>query len=155
MIISRSIFFLIIIWSFYLIISFYDFNFIFDQNIVLLYPSTNTIILIICFILSLLIGSVIFNLNNYSFKYKSYTTYYKLSSFLEKKIFYFCIISYFFVLLIIYLRFFVYLNFFDVTLTRPQIYSFINDDIYPVKIIYTFLIFSESALQSFLYFFFC
>lgn len=151
MIVSRSIFFLIIIWSFYVIISFYDFNF--DQNILLIYPSTNTIILIICFILSLLIGSVIFNLNNYSSKYKSYTTYYKLSSFLENKIFYFFIISYFLVVLFIYLRFLVYLNFFDVKLTRPQIYSFTNDDIYPLKIIYTFLIFSESVLQSFLYFF--
>jgi oligosaccharide repeat unit polymerase len=152
MIVSRSIFFLIIIWSFYVIISFYDFNF--DQNILLIYPSTNTIILIICFILSLLIGSVIFNLNNYSSKYKSYTTYYKLSSFLENKIFYFFIISYFLVLLFIYFRFLLYLNFFDVKLTRPQIYSFTNDDIYPLKIIYTFLIFSESVLQSFLYFFF-
>lgn len=152
MIVSRSIFFLIVIWSFYVIISFYDFNF--NSNILLLYPSTNTIILIACFILSFLIGSVIFNLNNYSAKYKSYTTYYQLSSYFHKRIFYFLIIIYFFVTLIIYLRFFVYLNFFDIKLIRTEIYSFTNKDLYSVKIIYTFFIFLESALQTFLIFFF-
>jgi hypothetical protein len=106
----------------------------------LLYPSLNTVILITCFILSFLIGSVIFNLNNYSAKYKSYTSYYKLSSQLEKKIFYFCIVGYFSILLIIYLRKFVYLNFFDIKLERSQIYSFTDYDVYTIRVIYTFLI---------------
>ena len=140
MIVSRSIFLLIMIWGFYAILSFYDLSFGFDNPHLLLYPSLNTVILITCFILSFLIGSVIFNLNNYSAKYKSYTSYYKLSSQLEKKIFYFCIVGYFSILLIIYLRKFVYLNFFDIKLERSQIYSFTDYDVYTIRVIYTFLI---------------
>jgi oligosaccharide repeat unit polymerase len=154
MIVSRSIFLLIMIWGFYAILSFYDLSFGFDNPYLLLYPSLNTIILIICFILSFLIGSVIFNLNNYSAKYKSYTSYYKLSFQLEKKIFYFCIIGYFSILLIIYLRKFVYLNFFDIKLSRTQIYSFTYYDVYTIRVINTFLNFTKSILLSFLYFFF-
>ena len=153
MIVSRSIFLLIMIWSFYAILSFYDLSLGFDNSFLLLYPSLNTVTLIICFILSFLIGSIIFNLNNYSTKYKSYICYYKISSQLEKKIFYFCIIGYFSILLIIYLRKFVYINFFDITLVRSQIYSFTDYDVYTIRVIYTLLNFTKSILHSFLYFF--
>jgi|LakMenE18May11ns_1017448.scaffolds.fasta_scaffold9959593_31 hypothetical protein len=146
MIISRSIILLIIIWSIYLINALQTRDYF-------IYISLNSTILIINFILAIFIGSVVFNLNNYSSKYKLNTTNYK-SLLVRNKIFNFCLISYCVILLIIFLRKIFYPYIFDIEMLRPNIFSAIKQEPHIISIIYVFLIYVKSLLLSFLFFFF-
>jgi oligosaccharide repeat unit polymerase len=145
MIISRSIILLIIIWSVYLINALQT-----KENFI--YISLNSTILIICFILAILIGSVVFNLNNYSTKYKLYPSNYK-SLLVRGKIFNFCLISYCLILIIIFLRKIFYPYIFDIEILRPNIFSPIKQEPHIISVIYVFLIYTKSLLLSFLLFF--
>jgi oligosaccharide repeat unit polymerase len=118
-----------------------------------IYISLNSTILIINFILAIFIGSVVFNLNNYSSKYKLNTINYK-SLLVRNKIFNFCLISYCVILLIIFLRKIFYPYIFDIEMLRPNIFSAIKQEPHIISIIYVFLIYVKSLLLSFLFFFF-
>jgi oligosaccharide repeat unit polymerase len=146
MIISRSIILLIIIWSVYLINAL-------QTNGYFIYISLNSTILIICFILAIFIGSVVFNLNNYSNKYKLNFSNYK-SLLVRNEIFNFSLVGYFSILLIIFLRKIFFYFFYDIELGRSQLFSPISRDPHFFSVIYVFLIFSKSIFSTFLSFFF-
>jgi hypothetical protein len=146
MIISRSIILLIIIWSAYLINALQA-----PDNFI--YISLNSTILIFCFILSIFIGSVVFNLNNYSNKYKLYSSNYK-SLLVRNKIFNFFLITYYLILLIIFLRKTFYSEFFGIEIFRPMLFSTFKQEPHIFAAIYVFLIYAKSLAFSFLIFFF-
>jgi oligosaccharide repeat unit polymerase len=146
MIISRSIILLIIIWSVYLINAL-------QTNDYFIYISLNSTILIICFILAIFIGSVVFNLNNYSNKYKLNVSNYK-PLLVRNEIFNFSLVGYFSILLIIFLRKIFFYFFYDIELGRSQLFSPISRDPHFFSVIYVFLIFSKSIFSTFLSFFF-
>jgi oligosaccharide repeat unit polymerase len=146
MIISRSIILLIIIWSAYLINALQA-----PDNFI--YISLNLTILIFCFILSIFIGSVVFNLNNYSNKYKLYSSNYK-SLLVRNKIFNFFLITYCLILLIIFLRKTFYSEFFGIEIFRPMLFSTFKQEPHIFAAIYVFLIYAKSLAFSFLIFFF-
>ena len=145
MIISRSIILLIIIWSVYLINALQTKDYF-------IYISLNSTILIICFILAIFIGSVVFNLNNYSNKYKLNSSNYK-SLLIRNEIFNFSLVGYFSILLIIFLRKILFF-FYDIELTRSHFFSPTSKEPHFFSVIYVFLIFSKSIFSTFLSFFF-
>jgi len=145
MIISRSIILLIIIWSVYLINAL-------ETKDYFIYISLNSTILIICFILAIFIGSVVFNLNNYSNKYKLNVSNYK-PLLVRNEIFNFSLVGYFSILLIIFLRKIFFYFFYDIELARSQLFSPISRDPHFFSVIYVFLIFSKSIFSTFLSFF--
>jgi oligosaccharide repeat unit polymerase len=145
MIISRSIILLIIIWSVYLINAQ-------QTNDYFIYISINSTILIICFILAIFIGSVVFNLNNYSNKYKLNSSNYK-SLLVRNEIFNLSLVGYFSILLIIFLRKILFF-FYDIELARPHFFSTTSKEPHFFSVIYVFLIFSKSIFSTFLSFFF-
>lgn len=145
MIISRSIILLILIWSVYLINALQTKDY-------LIYISLNSTILIICFILSIFIGSVVFNLNNYSNNYKLNLSNYK-SLLVRNEIFNFSLVGYFSILLIIFLRKILFF-FYDIELSRPHFFSPTSKEPHFFSVIYVFLIFSKSIFSTFLSFFF-
>jgi oligosaccharide repeat unit polymerase len=146
MIISRSIILLVISWSVYLI------NAVQTKSY-FIYISLNSTILIICFILAIFIGSVVFNLNNYSNKDKLNLSNYK-SLLIRNEIFNFSLVGYFSILLIIFLRKIFFYFFYDIELGRSQLFSPISRDPHFFSVIYVFLIFSKSIFSTFLSFFF-
>ena len=145
MITSRTIIFLMAIWSIFLFNSLQV-----RENFI--YVSLNSIILIVCFILSIFIGSIVFNLNNYSTKYKLYSSYKPLT--VENKFFKFCLIGYSITLLVIFLRKINYQVFLNIKLDRYQLYSPIINEPHIISMIYVFVIFVKSLFLSFLFFFF-
>jgi oligosaccharide repeat unit polymerase len=146
MIISRSIILLIIIWSFYLINALQTTDYF-------IYLSLNSTILIICFILAIFIGSVVFNINNYLNKYKLKTSNYK-SLLVRNKIFNFCLISYFLILLVIFFNKVSHFYFFNTQPPRAQLFSSNKQDSHIFSVIYVFLIYIKSLFLTFLSFFF-
>jgi oligosaccharide repeat unit polymerase len=146
MIISRSIILLIISWSVYLI------NAVQTKSY-FIYISLNSTILIICFILAIFIGSVVFNLNNYSNKYKLNFSNYK-SLLVRNEIFNFSLVGYFSILLIIFLRKISFYFFYDVEIGRAMLFSPTSKESHFFSVIYVFLIFSKSIFSTFLSFFF-
>lgn len=146
MIVSRSIIFLIIIWSVYLVNANYNSSYFF-------FISLNSSILIICFILSLFIGSVVFNLNSYNNKHELYSGGYEYL-FIRDKIFNFCLTVYILVLIFILLRKILYPYIFNIELLRFELFSPTKQEPRLFAMIYVFVMYFKSIIFSFLSFFF-